>query len=36
VKVDTKSLGLLSVDYAYTDFGDLKGVHQITLGVVVL
>ena len=36
VKVDTGALGRLSVDYAYTDFGNLKGVHQITLGVVVL
>lgn len=36
VRVDTGALGRLSVDYAYTDFGNLKGVHQITLGVVVL
>ncbi len=36
VKIDTGALGRLSVDYAYTDFGNLKGVHQITLGVVIL
>lgn len=36
VALDTGALGRLSVDYAFTDFGNLSGVHQITLGVVVL
>jgi hypothetical protein len=35
VAVDAASLGRLSFDYAYTDYGNLSGVHQFSLGVLL-
>jgi hypothetical protein len=34
VQVSGGSFGKVTVDYAYTDFGRLKGVHQLTLGLM--
>jgi hypothetical protein len=35
VGYDLASFGRISVDYAYTDFGRLQGVHQFTFGVLL-
>jgi hypothetical protein len=33
VELNTSFAGDISFDYAYTDFGDLKDIHQFTLGI---
>jgi hypothetical protein len=35
VLLTTGTVGTVSFDYAYTDFGKLKGVHQFTLGLLL-
>ncbi|MCC6397849.1 MAG: PorV/PorQ family protein [Bacteroidetes bacterium] len=35
VAVDASALGRLSFDYAYMDYGDLKGVHQFSISILV-
>jgi hypothetical protein len=35
VGYELESVGRISVDYAYTDFGKLQGIHQFTFGILL-